>query len=151
MVSSCEARKSCVGRVEISILGSVSKGLVDLDFRGLEMVDSYKGRTAPSGDGVWSVPFVAERSWMSLLHPLLVPSTSKPSLRTLILPHESQFGGTRTLSLSMTLCLSACFLSSECIPRVECKIVGSELGTELDVYISDAPSRPVSRAMRQGY
>ena len=91
---------------------------------------------------------VDDRSWMSLLHPLLVPSTSNPSLRTLILPHESQFGGTRTLSLSMTLCLSACFLSSECIPRVECMSVGSELGTELDVYISDAPSRPVSRAMR---
>ena len=52
MVSSCEVRKSCVGRLGISILGSVSKGLVDLDFRGLEMVDSYNGRTAPSGDWV---------------------------------------------------------------------------------------------------
>ena len=40
MVSSWEARKSCVGRVGISILGSVSKGLVDFDCRGLEMVDS---------------------------------------------------------------------------------------------------------------
>ena len=32
MVSSCEVRKSCVGRVGISILGSVSKGLVVWDF-----------------------------------------------------------------------------------------------------------------------
>ena len=95
--------------------------------------------------------FVDECSWMSLLHPLLMLSTSNPSLRTLILPHESQFGGTRTLSLSMTLCLSACFLSSECIPSAECISIGSELGTEFEVYMSDAPSRTVSRAMRQGY
>ena len=151
MVSNCEARKSCVGRVGISILGSVSKGSVDLDFRGLGMVDSYIGRTALSGDGVWSALFVGGRSWMSLLHPPLILSTSNPSLRTLILPHESQFGGTRTLSLSMTLCLSACFFSSECIPSDECMSMGSELGTELEVYINDAPSESVSRAMRKGY
>ena len=78
-------------------------------------------------------------------------STSNPSLRTLILPHESQFGGTRTLSLSMTLCLSACFFSSECIPSDECISVGSELGTELDVYTSDAPSSIVSIAMIEGH
>ena len=88
---------------------------------------------------------------MSLLHPLLMISTSNPSRRTLILPHESQFGGTRTLSLSMTLCLSACFFSSECIPSVECMSMGSELGTELDVYMSDAPSKNVSRSMRELY
>ena len=57
--------------------------------------------------------------WISTLQPLLVPSTSNPSRRTRILPHESQFGGIKALSLSMTLCLSACFLSSECMPRVE--------------------------------
>ncbi len=82
--------------------------------------------------------------WMSRLHPLLVPSTSKPSLSTRILPHESHFGGTSTLSLSMTLCLSACFLSSECMPRVDCISVGKEFGVELDVYITDAPSTMVS-------
>lgn len=77
---------------------------------------------------------------MSRLHPLLVPSTSNPSLSTRILPHESQFGGTSTLSLSITLCLSACFLSSECMPRLEFMSVGKKFGVELDVYINDAPS-----------
>lgn len=71
--------------------------------------------------------------WMSTFHPLLVPSTSKPSLSTRILPHESQFGGTSTLSRSTTLCLSACFLRGECMPSVECMSVGKEFGVELDV------------------
>ena len=86
---------------------------------------------------------------MSMLHPLLVPSTSNPSLSTLILPHESQFGGTRTLSLSMTLCLRACFFNSECMPRVECMSVGRELGAEFELYIKDAPSVSVSKARRE--
>ena len=82
--------------------------------------------------------------WMSMLQPLLVSSTSKPSLSTRILPHESQFGGTRTLSLSMTLCFRACFLSREWMPRVEWMRVGSEFGADVDVYIKEAPSALVS-------
>ena len=81
---------------------------------------------------------------MSILHPLLVPSTSKPSRMTRILPHESQFGGTRTLSLSITLCLRVCFFSWECIPSVEWMSVGREFGTDVEVYIRDAPSIIVS-------
>lgn len=107
------------------------------------------GRTAPSGllfEGCNAVllrvvePWVVlplldagGGAWMSMLHPLLVPSTSKPSLSTLILPQESQLGGIRTLSLSMTLCFKVCFFSGECMPRVECMSVGKELGEELDV------------------
>ena len=81
---------------------------------------------------------------MSMLHPLLVPSTSKPSLRTLILPHESQLGGTMTLSRSMTLCFSACFFSGDRISSIECISIGKEFGLELDVYIREAPSINVS-------
>ena len=51
----------------------------------------------------------------------------------------------------MKLCLSACFFSRESIPSDECMSMGSELGTELEVYINDAPSESVSRAMRKGY
>jgi len=36
-----------------------------------------------------------------------------------ILPQESQFEGTRILSLSMTLCFSDCLLSVEWMPREE--------------------------------
>ena len=70
---------------------------------------------------------------MSMLHPLLVPSTSKPSRSTRILPQESQFGGTRTLSRSMTLCLRVCFFRSKNMPSVEWMSVGREFGAELDV------------------
>lgn len=70
---------------------------------------------------------------MSTLHPLLVPSTSKPSLSTLILPHESQFDGMSILSLSMTLCFRACFFNWECMPSEEWIRVGKEFGAELDV------------------
>ena len=81
---------------------------------------------------------------MSILHPLLVPSTSNPSRMTRILPHESQFGGTRILSLSITLCLRICFLSWECMPSVEWTSVGREFGNDVEVYIRDAPSAFVS-------
>ena len=70
---------------------------------------------------------------MSRVHPLLVPSTLNPSRSTLILPHESQFSGTRTLPLSITLCLRACFFSNECMPRVEWINAGSEFGAEFEV------------------
>ena len=70
---------------------------------------------------------------MSTLHPLLMPSTSKPSRRTQILPQESQFGGMRILSLSMTLCLRVCFWRREWMPRVEWMRVGREFGTEAEV------------------
>ena len=83
---------------------------------------------------------------MSTVHPLLVPSTSNPSRRTRILPHESQFGGMRTFSLSITLCLRVCFFSWECMPSVECMSVGREFGLDVDVYIKDAPSGIVSWA-----
>ena len=51
--------------------------------------------------------------------PVLMASTSKPSRRTRILPHESQLGGTRILSRSMTLCLSGWRLRSDVMPRLE--------------------------------
>ena len=70
---------------------------------------------------------------MSIDQPLLTPSTSKPSRITRILPHESQFGGTRTLSLSMTLCFKVCFFSIEWISREERISVDTELGDELEV------------------
>lgn len=73
-----------------------SKGLVDAGLRADDSGDSGSvGRVG--GD--------LEGSWMSILQPLLMPSTSNPSRRTRILPHESQFGGTRIFSRSMTLCL----------------------------------------------
>ena len=50
---------------------------------------------------------------MSMLQPALVPSTSKPSRMTRILPQESQFGGIKILSRSMTLCFRVCFFSRE--------------------------------------
>lgn len=71
--------------------------------------------------------------WISILQPLLMPSTSKPSRRTRILPQESQLGGTRTLSLSMTLCFTVWRLRREWIPREEWIRVGRELGTEREV------------------
>ena len=70
---------------------------------------------------------------MSILHPLLTPSTSKPSRKTRILPQESQFGGTRTLSLSMTLCFTVGRLRREWMPSEEWTRVGRELGTEREV------------------
>jgi hypothetical protein len=70
---------------------------------------------------------------MSLLQPLLTPSTSKPSLSTRILPQESQFCGTSTLSLSMTLCFRDCLFRREWMPRDEWMRVGRELGTEVEV------------------
>ena len=70
---------------------------------------------------------------MSMLQPLLIPSMSKPSRRTRILPHESQFGGMRILSRSMTLCLRVCRLRREWIPREEWMRVGSEFGAESEV------------------
>lgn len=70
---------------------------------------------------------------MSMLQPLLIPSTSNPSRRTRILPHESQFGGTRTLSRSITLCLTVWRLRRDWIPRDEWIRVGRELGTESEV------------------
>lgn len=79
------------------------------------------GRTAPFGlveesgsaslVSVSPLAAVETEASMSILHPLLVPSTSKPSRKTRILPHESHFGGTRILSLSITLCLRVCFFS----------------------------------------
>lgn len=72
-------------------------------------------------------------AWMSILQPLLIPSTSKPSRRTRILPQESQLGGTRTLSRSMTLCFRVWRFRSEWMPREEWIRVGSELGTEREV------------------
>jgi len=72
-------------------------------------------------------------SWMSMLQPLLMPSISNPSRRTRILPQESQFGGTRILSRSMTLCLRVCFLRREWMLRLEWMRVGRELGTEAEV------------------
>ena len=56
---------------------------------------------------------------MSTDQPLFTASTSKPSRRTRIFPQESQFGGTTTLSRSITLCFSGCRLRSECMPREE--------------------------------
>lgn len=71
--------------------------------------------------------------WISTLQPLLTPSTSKPSRNTRILPQESQLGGTRTLSLSMTLCFTVWRLRREWMPREEWIRVGRELGTEREV------------------
>ena len=76
----------------------------------------------------------------SALQACEVPSTSNPSRTTRILPQESQFGGTRTRSRSMTLCFKACFLSWEWMPRVEWIRVGRELGWVGEVYIREAPS-----------
>jgi hypothetical protein len=69
-------------------------------------------------------------SSMSSDHPSLMASTSKPSRRTRILPQESQFGGTTTLSRSMTLCLSGCRFRREWIPRDECMRLCNGLGAE---------------------
>ena len=43
------ARNSCVGVVSTSIFGGGPKGSVDEEGYGLETVDSYSWRTAPSG------------------------------------------------------------------------------------------------------
>lgn len=77
---------------------------------------------------------------MSTFQPLLIPSTSKPSRRTRILPQESQLGGTRTLSRSMTLCFRVWRLRREWMPREEWMRVGRELGTEREVKTSEEPS-----------
>lgn len=58
----------------------------------------------------------------------------------MILPQESQFGGTTTLSRSMTLCLSGWRFKREWIPRDECMRLCSGLETEGIVYIREAPS-----------
>ena len=107
---------------------------------------SYRATVDPSGSpasacssspSVWpvsvAVPFGSAEGngrSRSIDQPLLTWSTSKPSLSTRILPHESQLGGMTTLSLSMTLCLSGCFLRRECIPRLEWIRVGSWEETE---------------------
>lgn len=72
-------------------------------------------------------------SWMSVDQPLLMPSTSNPSRRTRILPQESQLGGTRILSRSMTLCLSVWRFKREEMEREVWMSVGRELGTEWEV------------------
>lgn len=77
---------------------------------------------------------------MSTLQPLLMPSTSKPSRRTRILPQESQLGGIKTFSRSMTLCFSVWRFSREWMPREEWTRAGRELGTEREVYMSEEPS-----------
>ena len=71
------------------------------------------GRTVPSElvSALLASVAAAAGARISVLHPLLVPSTSNPSRMTRILPHESQFGGTRIFSRSITLCLRICFLS----------------------------------------
>ena len=76
--------------------GGRSKGRVDA-FLGAD--DSEDSESVSWAGGVLG------GSWISMLQPLLMPSTSKPSRRTRILPHESQLGGTRILSRLMTLCL----------------------------------------------
>ena len=91
-----------LGGVVVFISGVGSGGIPVLSV-------SFAGLSLSENNG----PVVVGADWMSMVQPLLVPSTSKPSRRTRILPHESQFGGTRILSLSMTLCFRACFLRSE--------------------------------------
>lgn len=94
---------------------------------GSRIVSSYV-HTAPPG--MASVSFGEDPSVcpleagsgdssMSADQPLFTASTSKPSRRTRILPQESQFGGTKTLSRSMTLCFRGCRFRREWIPSEE--------------------------------
>lgn len=75
---------------------------------------------------VW-VPFVLEGEgsnsasggdWISIDQALAMVSISKSSLRTRILPHESQLVGMRILSRSMALCLTVSLFRSEWMPRL---------------------------------
>lgn len=77
---------------------------------------------------------------MSMDQALFMASMSKPSRSNLILPQESQFGGTRTLSRSITLCLRGCRFNREWIPSEEWTRLCKGLVTEGVVYIREAPS-----------
>jgi hypothetical protein len=78
--------------------------------------------------------------WISEDQAAPIPSMSKPSLMIRILPQESQFAGTRILSLSMTLCLRDCGFKVEWMSRDEWTRVCRELARKGVVYINDEPS-----------